>query len=706
MMSVLGRLSKNGSLDQALWSKRVSRLLLFVFVLAGVVLTNGYQPSQEINLVPPILAMLDPTLFQADFFVQEMLKFAPRAFTYVSVSVLARTGMTIPVANFLIYLAALASFLAGLKAIASIYSRSLIPAAVLVFWGLTAAAGDIGDVALFRDTWRPSTCAMALSIWGVYFSLRRSWGLAYAFFGAATIPQFLVGVLPAMMVGPLFLADTIKDRRWLKGAFAALIFTAGAGFTLVPTLLLNTTGTDTLTSAEFVRFYAFHRVPQHLVPSSWPPKEWAEFALFYTGGFLCLAKLRPTHKTLWTGIVVVVSVAGLGLVANFLAVEAWPVALVAKLHLARMTPFAQLAVLIGLLVLFVQYLERKNWVACALLVVAPVSHLPGAVLLLVALGDKDLQRLPNTLSPTLQKLLAIILLLCLYQFPLLLGPGAWPEAIIRGVLPISILLTPFFVSRIVGNDVRPYPWSALLIVGQLFLGAMLAVELIRYPTFYGITGYEEGVWIDRLLRGPLMLATLFTPFLILHKLGGRQTTAWNATIAVVVALVVLAGVGHAILSSPITHLKDRVFLTRYRNDQASRLAMRFRAVSPKDALVLIPPFKGQFPLASHRSVVVSYYGFPFSDHGILTWHRRMETILGPPDPMGWNPTEARYASLSSAKVVDHARRYGAGYILSKLSWHPDIDGDMVLREDDWAIWKLSPTDSTKTTSPESVVKAQ
>ncbi|MBT8399327.1 MAG: hypothetical protein KJO98_02525, partial [Rhodothermia bacterium] len=95
-----------------------------------------------------------------------------------------------------------------------------------------------------------------------------------------------------------------------------------------------------------------------------------------------------------------------------------------------------------------------------------------------------------------------------------------------------------------------------------------------------------------------------------------------------------------------------------------------------------------FQLLARRSVVVSHKAFPFSDEGILEWHERMEAILGPPNRLGWEPNHNRFASLSSEEVVDLARRYDAGYVLTKSSWHPEIRGHEFLREQDWVIWKI------------------
>jgi hypothetical protein len=72
------------------------------------------------------------------------------------------------------------------------------------------------------------------------------------------------------------------------------------------------------------------------------------------------------------------------LLINILFVEIFPLAVVAKLQLARTTPFGQLAILIGLAALFDEHFQKRNWTVAVPLVVIPVSHFPGLMLSLFA----------------------------------------------------------------------------------------------------------------------------------------------------------------------------------------------------------------------------------------------------------------------------------------------------------------------------------
>ncbi|MBT8400063.1 MAG: hypothetical protein KJO98_06280, partial [Rhodothermia bacterium] len=580
-------------------------VLLLPLLIVGIISTNGYlfPSANHLILVPPTLAILEPGLFAHDFFVQEMLGFPPRWFTYVSVFLLIKAGLTLPSAYLLIYVSALTAFLVALRSIASLISRSLLPAALLVFWTLAANAGDIGGVALFRNTPLPSTCATAISVWGVYFALQRSWWKAYAMFGAASVIQLLVGLLPAIMVGPLFLFDVMTRRQWRAIVLAAAAFIAAIGLVLVPMLLNGITGTERLTSRAFVELYAYQRVPHHLVPSSWPPAEWIEYGLFTLGGILCVSRLGPTHSTLRVALLTAILVSMSGLAANYIFVEVWPWAPIAKLHLARMTPFASLAILIGLLVLFVTEFRRGNWIACSIIAVAPVSILPGAILIVIAIFRTELSLLNRMSGSHVALAIAPILFLCLYRLPLILGPAAWPEEIVRGLLPVTLLITPFMVSRVVTERQARISWSAFLLASQLFLGLMLMMDPIRYPAMFGVQGEQPAAFVTGLVNGPLLLGVLALPYLLLEVIpGSRYQLRWAGLTSVVACCAILVGLAQTVPLFAAPFIQDRIVVNRQWVDSASRLALQFDAEAPTDALVLIPPSLEQFQLLAQRSV--------------------------------------------------------------------------------------------------------
>ncbi len=592
--------------QQAAPSWRV-RALLGLFVVGGVVLAHGYRfPSSNHALeLPPILAMLDPGLFQSDFYVQEMLRFTPRTYYHALIFMLAKAGLGVTAAYALAYVAALASLLLGLQAIARLFYRSQITAALLTFWALSVTAGLIAQSTLWPPFPIPTAFATGLTVWGIYFGLRRRWPAAYAFFGAACLLQFLVGLLPALLAAPLLALDAWRRRQWRQAALATALLGLGAGLVYVPMLLAGTTATGLLSGPAFVELYGFVRHPHHMVPSAWPRAEWAHLVLFYAGGVLCLLRSRTLPRAYRVGFVVVVVVLFAGLLVNFLFVEVWPSALVVRLQFSRMTPFAQLAVLIGLSVLFCEHLERGNGLVCALLAVLPVAHQPGLLLLLLGWGLPWLERVSPRLWAAPYRWAVILLAAALYRFPLSLDLGLWAQALAGGPVLLGVLVAPALVVGWIARE-----------RARLALAAALAVAVYA------------------------ALAVAFSGALPgrLGALAARHLT--------------LDGVWH---------------------DAPSRLALRFQERSPEDALVLVPPSVQSFRLLARRSVVVDFKAFPFTERGMLEWQARMDAVAACRE----QPPEC---------LAEVARRYGAGYVLSR---HAGVAPGVVDREGDWVIWRVA-----------------
>jgi hypothetical protein len=610
-------------------------LFVSIYLIASLIVVYGYRfPSEDhYDEVPPILSMLHPDLFRSDYHVGEMQQFTPRTYYFYLIYTLARCGLSVPMAHFLLYVITLASFVFGLQAIGRRVCRSDISVSVLVFWGLVVSAGTIGGangpLAFFNNTPKPFVFAMGLSIWGVFFSLRRSWPLAYVFFGVACLLQFLVGLLPALLVSPFLVRDAIQTRRVAPAMLSLLCLGLGAGLVYVPMLLQGTTSGDLLSNRDFVQLYARIRAPHHIVPSSWAKAQWGEFLLFYVGGALCIKEAKSLQPALRFGLIVVIGLALGSLLLNILFVEIFPLALVAKLQLARTTPFAQFAILIGLAALFDEHFKKQNWAVAVPLVVIPVSYYPGLLLCLFAGALRRLEALAPHLRARAD--LAIFALVVVGLYPWTSPPPALPfvDAILTGPVLLLILFTPYLLERLLGSA-RPVMLAACSL-------ACLSVGLLA--------GGLMGLLPPRLER-------LFEKRMALYRLG---------------------------------------------NDEVTKLALRFRDQSDQDALVLVPPSVYHFKLDALRSVVVDFKCFPLTDHGMIEWAKRMEAVLGIPLRPGleWSKSDALFSSRPASALVEVAQRYHAQYILSRRVWHPDMPGEEVDGEGPWVIWRLSASSANR-----------
>ena len=607
-------------------------LFVSIYMVASLIVVYGYRfPSDNHNeQLPPILSMLHTDLFRSDYFVDEMLQFTPRTYYMYLIYTLARCGLSVPMAYFLLYVITMASFVFGLQAIARRVCRSDITASVLVFWGLVVSAGTIGGaegpLAFFSNTPLPAIYALGLSIWGVFFSLRRSWPLAYVFFGLACLMQLLVGLLPALLLSPLLIRDALQTRRVAPTMLSLLCLGLGAGLVYVPMLLQGTTSGDMLSNHEFVKLYAL-RIPHHIVPTSWSKAQWAEFLLFYLGGALCIKNAKSLQPALRFGLIAVIGLALVSLLINILFVELFPLAVVAKLQLARTTPFGQLAILVGLAALFDEHFQKRNWAVALPLIVIPVSQFPG-------------------------------LMLCLFAGALRRLEALTPHLRARADLIIFALVVVGF-----------YPWLS--------------------PEF-------------PILTGPVLLLILITPYILERLLPNARVITLAACSLACLSVGLLAGGLTELLPPRLERLfESKVALYRLGDDDVTKLALRFREKSDKDALVLVPPSVSQFKLHSLRSVVVDFKSFPFTDQGMMTWAERMEAVLGIPLRPGleWQKSDALFSSRPAPALVEVAQHYHAQYILSRRDWHPDMPGEEVDREGSWLIWRLSSASGTGRTLP-------
>ncbi len=191
--------------------------------------------------MPPIQFMLNPELYKNDYYVQEMVKFNPRYYYYYIIYLLANLGTSIPLAHFIYQFLAFGSFILACYAIINIYTNSKLPAAAMAFLCIAASFTDVGNTLIFSTKSVPSTFAMGFAIWGIYFSLRQKWLTGYLFFGLGCLLQFLVGLLPGLMMVPVLVIESVRQRNFKTLILAIALLAAMASIVYVPMLLTGTT---------------------------------------------------------------------------------------------------------------------------------------------------------------------------------------------------------------------------------------------------------------------------------------------------------------------------------------------------------------------------------------------------------------------------------------------------------------------------------
>ncbi|MEO0396754.1 MAG: DUF6798 domain-containing protein [Cyanobacteria bacterium P01_A01_bin.137] len=362
-------------------------LVQLAMALSGLV-AYGYNFSKEnvFNQLPAVMALLDPTLYSQDFYVQEMLRFTPRSYYYYVLALPAKLGLSLPLVCFLYFAIAFTGFSLGLYAIGRTLGGSTLTAAVLAFLGLAVVDGTVGFTDLFRRSPNPSVFSIGIAIWGIYFCLRQQWTRGYGLFGITCLLQFLIGLLPGLLFTPALLIHslTAKRPRQMVSAWGTLM--ALAGMVYAPMVLSGSTSSDLLSGEQFIWLYGYVRHPHHIIFSTFSTNSWWRFGHFTVAGLLCLygsRQLKPVHKMTLASAMV----AGCGLLAlGYGFVEIYPIATVAKLQFARTTPFILLMALTAIAVYASEHYHRGHRALGLLLIAVPVIDNLGGLITLVVVA--------------------------------------------------------------------------------------------------------------------------------------------------------------------------------------------------------------------------------------------------------------------------------------------------------------------------------
>jgi len=369
--------------------KVASAAAVLVWLTACGWVVRGYVwPTLSNVEVATLEAMLDPSLFRHDFAVQASLGFSPRFYWNELILAVARLGVPLWASFVLWHLVALSALLGAWVAISRELKLDSVAAAVFGAWVFCSNIGAIAGVYFYTHAPVPAVWAGAAVAWGAIFALRQNAIAAYAAFGIAALLQFLVGFYAGLLALPLLIG---LPRRSCFIAVAIWILALAAVY--LPMRVSGGTGSIALAGPQFVEIYARLRLPHHLVPSTWGWPAWIQFGLFYVGA--CVYVVRTSaiasaaeRRVLWTALALVVVL----LTLNYFFVEVFPVAFVAKLQPARITPLAAL-IMFGFLAQRLQSaLVARRWIEVIALSSFPLSVIPGALLLVAAILLHDRRR--------------------------------------------------------------------------------------------------------------------------------------------------------------------------------------------------------------------------------------------------------------------------------------------------------------------------
>lgn len=226
------------------------------FLIGAAYIFPGTNHGQEL---PPILKLMDSTLFVGDFAVEDFLKPGPRWFYNHVMAGLIGAGFTNALAYLVLYVAAIGSIATAILTLGRRFtddsSAGLSMIGVMLV-ALSLLPKSQWDSAFVANIAIPSAFAMGITAWGITAASAERWILAYTFFGLAALMQFLIGFLPGFLLAPIFLSVALGQRRYKTLAWAMLLWGAGLAAIYVP-MTIDQAGSNELIGGRLDSMWLF-----------------------------------------------------------------------------------------------------------------------------------------------------------------------------------------------------------------------------------------------------------------------------------------------------------------------------------------------------------------------------------------------------------------------------------------------------------------
>lgn len=328
---------------------------LFMAVLAWLFEGYRFPNGNHGQEIPPIQAILDPSLFLTDFAVQSFLQPGPRYFYNHLIALTAGgLGIGVDVALLIWKILSQALFFVSIAFVARaaleevsgdrfLDERSYAPFAVALAICCTLPVASWGSD-IFFATMIPSTLAMAIATWAIYFAIRDWWALAFFVAGLALIFQLLVGLFAGLVLFPALVLAAKRHR-------SASMFASPVALWMGPAVAIYASmvfvAQQLPDSFDFFSVFGEFRVPHHWLPSTGSFKLWMIDGLLLIAGLLSLLVLkngsaRTRRVVAILGLIATSAV--LGVLMNVVGGEMLRITLIGKLQFQRIMPFGHIAI--------------------------------------------------------------------------------------------------------------------------------------------------------------------------------------------------------------------------------------------------------------------------------------------------------------------------------------------------------------------------
>ncbi|GIV43524.1 MAG: hypothetical protein KatS3mg035_0647 [Bacteroidia bacterium] len=198
--------------------------ILFIFLLITVLATWGYNYGRgdQAEIIPYALFLNGEWQGELPLFVQNILSYTPNE-RYAVAHLLAIGGKLLPLTTFILHVTTTYFLILGMYKIAHIYLKEPLAFCVILWMMLPLWGINFGGNELYYNNFQASTIAKAIAIWGLYFYLQNSIGLAFYFFSLATVFHLLAGLQIGFLVLATYLWNSLYPNQKIPKIYISQI---------------------------------------------------------------------------------------------------------------------------------------------------------------------------------------------------------------------------------------------------------------------------------------------------------------------------------------------------------------------------------------------------------------------------------------------------------------------------------------------------
>lgn len=175
-----------------------------------------YGSHDHVELLPLVLQVDDPSLYQNDFFIQGITEFQPNERT-VMVALLSPFSSQLEWACLIGHWLFSILLIIGLYKINKVFHKSDLLCWLLVFVVLYVLYGrTLGGVEIYYNTFQASNIAAALGVWAVYFWIKKRSALSFALLAFMTVIQITAGLSLSFGIIMADLMLSVQKGTWIS----------------------------------------------------------------------------------------------------------------------------------------------------------------------------------------------------------------------------------------------------------------------------------------------------------------------------------------------------------------------------------------------------------------------------------------------------------------------------------------------------------